>query len=159
MNYKDYIRKFAEDFVVLEQPKQVELIPDYKFKEIQREIELLDINRPASKQEYLEKREKLQSNLNELYRKNNDINESNHSSLQQYIELRSQKITEAMESADVKWQAIRQIRNEKIAETDWTQMQDVHLTYDELEKYRVYRQALRDITKQPHPDEIIWPEL
>tara|TARA_R110000803_G_scaffold198074_1_gene261761 strand:+ start:3031 stop:3486 length:456 start_codon:yes stop_codon:yes gene_type:complete len=47
-------------------------------------------------------------------------------------------------------------RNQKLKETDWTALSDVHMT-DEM---RVYRQALRDVTLQKDfPQHVVWPEL
>ena len=40
--------------------------------------------------------------------------------------------------------------------TDWTQLADVPT--ETREKFAAYRQALRDITKQPDPRNIVWPE-
>ena len=49
-------------------------------------------------------------------------------------------------------------RNKLLAETDWTQLPDV--PENTKSRYKEYRQALRDITKQPgYPDNIIWPLL
>ena len=39
---------------------------------------------------------------------------------------------------------VRQVRNQKLAETDWTQNRDVTLSNDGA--WATYRQALRDIT-------------
>lgn len=40
-------------------------------------------------------------------------------------------------------------RNLVLSRTDWTQLPDAPLSADLKEEYRVYRQALRDITLQP----------
>ena len=40
---------------------------------------------------------------------------------------------------------LRSVRNQKLAETDWTQSRDVTLSNDT--DWKTYRQALRDITK------------
>ena len=40
---------------------------------------------------------------------------------------------------------VRQVRNQKLAETDWTQNRDVTLSNDA--DWKTYRQSLRDITK------------
>jgi len=54
----------------------------------------------------------------------------------------------------------REMRNKLLAETDWTQMPDSPLSNELREAYRVYRQALRDITAQEgFPASITWPEL
>ena len=41
---------------------------------------------------------------------------------------------------------IRQIRNLRLIETDWTQIPDNSLTLEQKELWRIYRQSLRDIT-------------
>jgi len=52
----------------------------------------------------------------------------------------------------------RKIRDYFLAESDWTQLVDVSLTEEQKEAWATYRQALRDITKQPgFPESIEWP--
>ena len=43
---------------------------------------------------------------------------------------------------------LRQVRNEKLALTDWTQAIDSPLTDSKKIEWQTYRQALRDITTQ-----------
>jgi hypothetical protein len=57
--------------------------------------------------------------------------------------------------ADV-WAAVRAERDARLAETDWTQLPDVPLATKEV--WATYRQALRDVTQQPDPRAIQWPE-
>lgn len=53
---------------------------------------------------------------------------------------------------------VRKTRDELLTETDWTQVVDSALSEEQKEAYRIYRQALRDITDQPgFPYEINWP--
>ena len=52
---------------------------------------------------------------------------------------------------------IREIRNFKLAESDWTQLPDVPLATKEA--WAAYRQALRDVTNQPDPFTIQWPTM
>jgi hypothetical protein len=52
------------------------------------------------------------------------------------------------------WDAIRKERNAKLAACDWTQLADAPA--DALQ-WAVYRQALRDITVQDDPFNIVWP--
>ena len=55
---------------------------------------------------------------------------------------------------------VRQQRNTLLSETDWTQLNDAPLTDEEKEKYRTYRQALRDIPQQESfPESISWPTI
>ena len=52
---------------------------------------------------------------------------------------------------------LRTERNQKLAETDWTQSRDVTLTNDAA--WQTYRQALRDITNTyTSLDDVVWPE-
>jgi hypothetical protein len=45
-------------------------------------------------------------------------------------------------------------------ECDWTQLPDAQLTIAQVDAWKVYRQALRDITEQPnYPNTIIWPVI
>lgn len=56
---------------------------------------------------------------------------------------------------EVVWPVIRSRRAILLAESDWTQLPDVPLATKE--SWAAYRQALRDITLQPDPHNIIWP--
>jgi hypothetical protein len=58
-------------------------------------------------------------------------------------------------SAAYAWDVIRSKRDAKLQESDWTQLPDVPITTKEL--WAVYRQALRDVTLQTDPFNIIWP--
>jgi len=53
------------------------------------------------------------------------------------------------------WTSIRTDRNKRLAECDWTQLSDAPV--DSL-VWSTYRQALRDITTQADPFNIVWPE-
>ena len=56
---------------------------------------------------------------------------------------------------DRAWKCVRKQRDTLIAETDWVGGSDVP---DALKtKWNTYRQALRDITSQTDPENIIWP--
>lgn len=57
----------------------------------------------------------------------------------------------------LKWQDIRQRRNELLTASDWTQLSDNQLTDEEKQSWAVYRQALRDITNASNPFEIVFP--
>lgn len=52
------------------------------------------------------------------------------------------------------WAGVRQERNRLLSESDWTQTPDA--TADK-QAWLVYRQALRDITTQTDPINIVWP--
>ena len=50
----------------------------------------------------------------------------------------------------------RHMRNQLLAETDWSQMADTPQAIKD--KYVAYRQALRDVPQQAgFPDNIVWP--
>lgn len=52
------------------------------------------------------------------------------------------------------WEGVRQERNRLLSESDWTQAPDA--TADK-QAWQTYRQALRDITTQADPINIVWP--
>ena len=54
------------------------------------------------------------------------------------------------------WINVRKTRDRLLATTDWTQLPDVPLAAKE--SWASYRQALRDITLQPDPFNIVWPQ-
>ena len=58
-------------------------------------------------------------------------------------------------SVEYLWDQIRSQRDKLLYETDWTQLSDI--STEIKEKYLAYRQALRDITLQSDPDNIVWP--
>jgi hypothetical protein len=57
-----------------------------------------------------------------------------------------------------RWIGVRDSRNQKLQETDYTQLADAPLTQGEKSNWATYRQALRDITKQTDPSNIVWPQ-
>lgn len=58
-------------------------------------------------------------------------------------------------SIEYQWEIVKQRRDVLLLETDWTQLPDVPI--ETTEKYKSYRQQLRDITLQPDPFNIVWP--
>ena len=56
-----------------------------------------------------------------------------------------------------KWKDIREERNKKLEKCDWTQLADSPLTNQKQTEWQIYRQELRDITKQSNPFSIEWP--
>lgn len=48
-------------------------------------------------------------------------------------------------------------RNRLLSACDWTQVADAPLTDQQLRAWNSYRQALRDITKQPGFPAVVWP--
>lgn len=65
---------------------------------------------------------------------------------------------EAIDAATLKqWEVVRSERNVKLIDSDWTQLKDVQLSPEKELEWTTYRQALRDITSQSDPFEIVWP--
>lgn len=62
---------------------------------------------------------------------------------------------EIAQRLDDQWANIREDRNRKLADCDWTQLPDAPVN---AEEWTSYRQALRDITTQPDPFNIVWPQ-
>lgn len=60
----------------------------------------------------------------------------------------------------IRERAARKDRDALLERSDWTQMPDAPLTEEQRESWKVYRQALRDVTLQPgFPWEINWPAV
>lgn len=60
--------------------------------------------------------------------------------------------------ADRKWDEIRELRNWKLKECDWTQIPDATLTDAEVAAWGSYRQTLRDLPQiYADPDSVVWP--
>ncbi len=53
------------------------------------------------------------------------------------------------------WAEVRAERDALLKSTDWTQLPDVPA--ETRNRWAAYRQALRDITDQPDPFNIVWP--
>lgn len=56
---------------------------------------------------------------------------------------------------ETEWPLVRAERDRRLLASDWTQLPDVPLATKEA--WAVYRQALRDVTLQPDPFNIVWP--
>ena len=55
--------------------------------------------------------------------------------------------------------ALREVRNQKLAETDWVVTMHKELGTNIPTAWKTYRQALRDITKDyTSLDDVVWPE-
>ena len=53
----------------------------------------------------------------------------------------------------MKWQQVRETRNQKLFLTDWRASSDLTIS----DAWKTYRQALRDVPTQSDPDNITWP--
>lgn len=58
-------------------------------------------------------------------------------------------------ASDVEWHIVRSRRDQMLRASDWTQLPDVPLATKEM--WANYRQALRGVTLQPDPFNIVWP--
>ena len=56
------------------------------------------------------------------------------------------------------WTALRAQRNSLLAASDWTQLQDAHLSAEKKSAWADYRQALRDLPENAtDPTQVTWP--
>lgn len=76
----------------------------------------------------------------------------------QYEKTRPKTAEELEQEMEKKWEEIRIKRNGLLTKSDWTQLVDSPLPYDEKKLWGEYRQKLRDVTGAQTPDEIVWPE-
>lgn len=60
-------------------------------------------------------------------------------------------------ATEAQWKAVRDDRNKRLFECDWTQLTDAPLTDEQKAAWQSYRQALRDVTQQTDPFNITWP--
>ena len=61
----------------------------------------------------------------------------------------------AAEKIEARWDVVRAERNKLLADCDWTQLPDASA---DAAAWVTYRQALRDITTQANPFNIVWPK-
>jgi hypothetical protein len=61
---------------------------------------------------------------------------------------------ESAEKVHGQWIVVRAERNTKLVASDWTQVADAPV---DAAAWALYRQALRDITEQTDPFNIVWP--
>ncbi len=64
---------------------------------------------------------------------------------------------ESTMTLEKQWSAVRSERGRRLTASDWTQLPDVPMAAKEA--WAAYRQALRDITEQADPFNIVWPAL
>lgn len=112
-----------------------------QWKETEGEIEYKDINKPNEK-------------ITDF---------SDYQYLVGLYNLEAQKIkdeeTDTLAIWESSWERIHIKRNGLLSKCDWTQLPDVRLTIDEVNLWRVYRDALRDITINfVSPAKVIWPK-
>lgn len=90
--------------------------------------------------------------INVMYRENLSEDLSDAKIYGQYLEFAKSEEYNQLASE------VRNKRTELLNGTDWTQVADVDLADKEKEEYKVYRQELRDITKQEgFPYDVVFP--
>ena len=61
---------------------------------------------------------------------------------------------------NAEWIVVREKRNQLLRDTDYTQLEDVSLSYADKDKYKQYRKALREITETfSNPFDVVFPIL
>lgn len=75
----------------------------------------------------------------------------------EYQKVRDKTEDEILNDIENEWNSIRLQRNMLLSESDWTQLSDSPLTIEKQNEWKIYRQELRDITKQSNPFSISWP--
>ena len=64
-----------------------------------------------------------------------------------------------VECLEIQWVNVRCTRDILLAQTDYTDLPNTPITTQCRNNFLTYRQALRDITNQPDPYNIIWPTM
>lgn len=60
-------------------------------------------------------------------------------------------------TVEQRWSVVRGARDAQLAATDWVVMRAVERGQPVPPEFQSFRQALRDVTKQPDPFNIVWP--
>lgn len=76
----------------------------------------------------------------------------------EYEQVREKTPEEIQSELESVWESIRSQRNILLAESDWTQLPDSPLSNESRIDWQQYRQDLRDITLNPSPYGIVWPQ-
>ncbi|WP_102517016.1 phage tail assembly chaperone [Vibrio splendidus] len=59
----------------------------------------------------------------------------------------------------MQWFSIRQKRDQLICDTDFTQLVDSPLPQELIDRFKIYRDTLRNIPQSyAQPDDVVWPE-
>jgi hypothetical protein len=76
-----------------------------------------------------------------------------------YIEAEQATAAQALQDYMNGFDYIRDLRNQKLTESDWTQMLDSPLTPEQRTAWAEYRQDLRDVPQSfEDPADVVWPE-
>lgn len=76
--------------------------------------------------------------------------------LQEFLGMTDEE-ADAAHLEGLKNEFIRPKRDRLLSECDWTQGADSPLTNEKKEEWRIYRQALRDMTLDTNPQDANWP--
>ena len=69
-----------------------------------------------------------------------------------------QKAADVQAELDAAWKQVRAQRDRLLAATDWRVIKAQESGQPLDAGWQAYRQALRDITQQPDPAQIVWPD-
>lgn len=61
-------------------------------------------------------------------------------------------------SEEILWARVRYKRDKLLTETDWLTVRALETGDEVPQEWLDYRQALRDVTLQPDPSNIVWPQ-
>lgn len=113
------------------------------------------ITRPQPKSVYLKLLDDLEKELNALETENKKISETNNANRKVVDEKYLSDIEAYKSDINNVWNAVREIRDDKLLKCDWTQIPDSPKANQQV--WLDYRQALRDITLQEDPYNLVWP--
>lgn len=94
-----------------------------------------------------------------------EITPAEHSSLLERqgagfeIVVRDGRVTTVARVQEITWQNIRDSRDRKLRDSDWTQLNDSPMNDLLKQQWATYRTALRNITEAfPNPSAVVWPK-
>ena len=76
----------------------------------------------------------------------------------QYEQIREKTQEELQQEANSEWENIREERNNRLFQCDWTQISDSPLNEILKQQWAEYRQSLRDLPEvYSDPNDVVWP--
>jgi hypothetical protein len=61
---------------------------------------------------------------------------------------------------NINWNVIREIRDQLLKNSDWTQMPDTELSEEKKEQWKEYRKSLRSVPSNfRSPRDVEWPQV
>lgn len=86
---------------------------------------------------------------------NDEVREMND---EEFAEFEAAQAEREAQAVVIKAAEVRAERNQKLKDSDWTQLADATLSPETIEAWAAYRQALRDVPSQAgFPMEVVWP--